>query len=154
MSRAYHPCPGHFCPAFWPLSFLLSLVLGQGPGRGLEHLLGLWLLFLRNSNSSTVHTAPFSLSTRTKHLCKLRLWRMAFCGRRTSQSGGWWREWVGSHPLRSAVSTKNQPPAPSHHVCKPSLRPSQLGPALGWHLRPSQPCHLQRCSPSRWQGGF
>lgn len=54
---------------------------------GLEHLLGLWLLFLRNSNSSTVHTAPFSLSTRTKHLCRLRLWRMAFCERGTSQSG-------------------------------------------------------------------
>lgn len=60
---------------------------GQGPGVGLEHLLGLWLLFLRNSNSSTVHTAPFSLSTRTKHLCRLRLWRMAFCGGRASRPG-------------------------------------------------------------------
>lgn len=34
---------------------------------------------------------------------------------------------VGRHPLTSAVSTKNQPPAPSHHVCKPS---PGLGPAL------------------------
>lgn len=55
---------------------------------GLALLLGLWLLFLRNSNSSTVHTAPFSLSTRTKHLCRLRLWRMAFCGKKAHRAGG------------------------------------------------------------------
>lgn len=30
------------------------------------------------STSSTVHTAPFTFSTRTKHLCRLRLWRTAF----------------------------------------------------------------------------
>lgn len=33
------------------------------------------------STSSTVHTAPFTFSTRTKHLCRLRLWRTAFCRR-------------------------------------------------------------------------
>ena len=31
------------------------------------------------SKSSTVHTAPFTFSTRMKHLCKLRLCRTAFC---------------------------------------------------------------------------
>jgi len=30
------------------------------------------------STSSTVHTAPLTFSTRTKHLCRLRLWRTAF----------------------------------------------------------------------------
>lgn len=38
----------------------------------------LWDLLLRYSTSSTVHTAPFTFSTRTKHLCRLRLWRTAF----------------------------------------------------------------------------
>lgn len=31
------------------------------------------------SSSSTVQTAPLTFSTRTKHLCRLRLWRTAFC---------------------------------------------------------------------------
>lgn len=31
-----------------------------------------------NSSSSTVQTAPFTFSTRTKHLWRLRLWRTAF----------------------------------------------------------------------------
>lgn len=35
------------------------------------------------STSSTVQTAPFTFSTRTKHLCRLRLWRTAFCGSQT-----------------------------------------------------------------------
>ncbi len=30
------------------------------------------------SSSSTVQTAPFTFSTRMKHLCRLRLWRTAF----------------------------------------------------------------------------
>lgn len=30
------------------------------------------------STSSTVHTAPLTFSTRTKHLCRLRLCRTAF----------------------------------------------------------------------------
>lgn len=33
------------------------------------------------SRSSTVHTAPLTFSTRTKHLCRLRLCRTAFWGR-------------------------------------------------------------------------
>lgn len=37
-----------------------------------------WDLLLWYSSSSTVHTAPFTFSTRTKHLCRLRLWRTAF----------------------------------------------------------------------------
>ncbi len=40
----------------------------------------LMCLFFLYSVSSTVHTAPRLLfsSTRTKHLCRERLWRMAF----------------------------------------------------------------------------
>lgn len=43
------------------------------------------------STSSTVHTAPFTFSTRTKHLCRLRLWRTAFWRQReiTHRSEGW-----------------------------------------------------------------
>lgn len=38
------------------------------------------------STSSTVHTAPFTFSTRTKHLCRLRLWRTAFWEKRTNMT--------------------------------------------------------------------
>lgn len=38
-----------------------------------------WDLRFWYSISSTVHTAPFTFSTRTKHLCRLRLCRTAFC---------------------------------------------------------------------------
>lgn len=38
-----------------------------------------WGRLFWNSISSTVHTAPFTFSTRTKHLCRLRLCRTAFC---------------------------------------------------------------------------
>ena len=38
-----------------------------------------WVRWLWNSCSSTVQTAPFTFSTRTKNLCKLRLCRTAFC---------------------------------------------------------------------------
>lgn len=37
-----------------------------------------WPFLLWYSLSSTVHTAPFPPSTRTKHLWRLRLWRTAF----------------------------------------------------------------------------
>lgn len=37
-----------------------------------------WDRLLWYSTSSTVHTAPFTFSTRTKHLCRLKLCRTAF----------------------------------------------------------------------------
>lgn len=120
---------------------------------GLEHLLGLWLLFLRNSNSSTVHTAPFSLSTLTKHLCKLRLWRMAFCGRKTSQPGrGWgWGNQVGSQSLRLAVPT-NKPtfcPFPSCLQVQPQAFPAWPSTVVAFEITSaiatSRGTHLPGC---------
>lgn len=50
----------------------------RGWGRDTYPLIFCGLLFW-NSSSSTVHTAPLTFSTRTKHLWRLRLCRTAFC---------------------------------------------------------------------------
>lgn len=47
--------------------------------KGRTYPLIFWGRLFWNSISSTVHTAPFTFSTRTKHLWRLRLCRTAFC---------------------------------------------------------------------------
>lgn len=50
-----------------------------GAQTGWTYPLIFWGRLFWNSISSTVHTAPFTFSTRTKHLWRLRLCRTAFC---------------------------------------------------------------------------
>lgn len=54
-------------------------------------------LLFWNSISSTVHTAPFTFSTRTKHLCRLRLWRTAFCSGDRRENIQRWALSIGSN---------------------------------------------------------
>lgn len=60
-----------------PQSTMRQTLVGAQKGR--TYPLIFWGRLFWNSISSTVHTAPFTFSTRTKHLWRLRLCRTAFC---------------------------------------------------------------------------
>lgn len=65
-------------PAVAPPQFCQSS--DETSQRGQTYPLIFWGRLFWNSISSTVHTAPLTFSTRTKHLWRLRLCRTAFCG--------------------------------------------------------------------------
>lgn len=62
------------------------------------------------SCSSTVQTAPLTFSTRTKHLCRLRLWRTAFCGQNGQESSA--ARPSPRHPDPSSSSRSSSSPSP------------------------------------------
>ena len=72
----------HFWDPLWPVKHKRAFFLRHPVSNSVSHLvhwlLPLGFLFLWYSMSSTVHTAPFTFSTRLKHLWRLRLCRTAF----------------------------------------------------------------------------
>ena len=114
------------------------------------------------SRSSTVHTAPLTFSTRTKHLCRLRLCRTAFWGngeRKQMLRGGPSSKW-GSRQEGSQVPPGPTFPGPvtsgkgwargddtAGAEGRPLSAPAARGP---WYPSPPPACCIV-CSPPNFR---
>lgn len=136
------PAPCHFHPPIWPLSFLPSFLGFEVRGQ----VWGWNTCWASGSSSCGTRTHPRSTQPPSHSPPARSTCAGSGCGGWHSVEGGpagrGRGERAGSHALRSAVLTKTRPPAPSQHAYKPSPRPTWLGPAPWWHLRPSQPLPL------------